>query len=617
MIALIASTQLFAQADDEDDEIFELTPFSLEPGYLGVTPGGAQDVAYFRQMFSEGDLPDATTFTAEGLFSEHDLPLAFSGGCSELVCIAGEAMQAPILAVPGSQYLAQIGFSSGIKVEDYQRQPLNLVMVIDKSGSMSGHPLALVKQSLLEMLEHLNEQDQLTIVLYGDRSHVHMPLTRATRKNREQIMTAIHEIQSAGSTNMEEGLKVGYSEALASARDFSGITRVVLFTDENPNVGETDAESFMGMARAASRKGVGLTTIGVGTIFDADLGQKIASVRGGNLFFFPDSDNMVRKFREEFTLMMAEAAYDVQILFKPAKGLKIVGLYGLPGDLVKWEGDTLSVTIETLFLSSNKGAIYLALAPDDANTALPRGAFIGRAELKYQVAGQRKIIESNFFIPLGDADSVGLGLRRGHYLVNEFASIQAALNQVHTNRRSEEAYQSMAALAKLFQNSEDSALAKEKELVMELTRTLAFQSGHRDTYLPDAPQALKTLTGTWALEPDQLDGFDSERVLYLFGENQKVHLRIWPIGYATLYDQTGLTRIGNFPLRFDDEKLILEMQGEEIECSVKSHNAKVQLTAKWRDKKLKATLKPVSPDQLLDETKTGTERDPVTGLPRS
>ncbi|MFY0531203.1 vWA domain-containing protein [Nannocystis pusilla] len=151
------------------------------------------------------------------------------------------------------QYLAQLGFSSGLDPKTFKRAPLNLVAVIDKSGSMSGQPLDLVRESLYRVLDQLGPDDQLSIVLYGDRAHVHMSPTAA--KDKRAIAARIAGIESAGSTAMEEGLQVGYDLARRSGHGFKGTTRVMLFTDERPNVGATDKQSFMGMARDASRGG--------------------------------------------------------------------------------------------------------------------------------------------------------------------------------------------------------------------------------------------------------------------------------------------------------------------------------------------------------------------------
>ena len=81
---------------------------------------------------------------------------------------------------------------------------------------------------------------------------------------KEAAKQGVLKLRAGGSTYMEAGLTLGYELARESSRSFAGNTRVMLFTDERPNVGRTHKDSFMGMARDASQQGVGLTTIGVG-----------------------------------------------------------------------------------------------------------------------------------------------------------------------------------------------------------------------------------------------------------------------------------------------------------------------------------------------------------------
>src|SRR5690606_36004123 len=131
--------------------------------------------------------------------------------------------------------------------------------VVDRSGSMDGQPLALVKDSLLDLLDRLSPEDQLSVVTYGSDVRVDLNPTRTSPGNRERIRTAIHNIESYGYTNMEAGMKEGFKVASKSLKNFEGVTRVMLFTDEQPNVGRTDDGSFMSLARQASADGIGLT----------------------------------------------------------------------------------------------------------------------------------------------------------------------------------------------------------------------------------------------------------------------------------------------------------------------------------------------------------------------
>lgn len=445
---------------------------------MGATPGGAQDIAFFRDRVAAGEIPHPNTFTPEGLFSEHDLPLTTRTKCAQTLCATGEAMATGLLVQPEVRWLAQLGFSSGLDPKTFKRSPVHLVAVIDKSGSMSGQPLDLVKESLLKVLTQLGPDDELSIVLYGDRSHVYMQPTAV--RDRAAIGRQIRGIESAGSTNMEEGLAVGF--ALANKHKFAGSTRVMLFTDERPNVGNTAAGGFMAMARDASRAGVGMTTVGVGVQFGAELATAVSSVRGGNLFFFPDAGKMQKVFEEEFDTMVTELAYDMQLEVRPAKGLKIAGVYGIPGKALKWiDGGAISLSIETIFLSRKKGAIYIALGSDTGpglpETQVALGGGVASVKLDYRDRSG-KLVQSQVALPTVAVDAASVGLVRGRLLVDQATSLTRAATLHHEKNDQEGAYQTVHALAGIYRQTVDASLADERTLVFNLERTLARLSGH-------------------------------------------------------------------------------------------------------------------------------------------
>lgn len=448
---------------------------------MGVTAGGAQDIAHFRDRVKDGQIPHPAVFTPEGLFSEHDLPLTSSDPCGQLLCALGQATDARFIVQPEVRYLGQLGFSTNVDASKFQRPHLNLVAVIDKSGSMSGQ-LELVKDSLHEVVRQMDADDQLTIVLYGSTTHVHLRTTPITGKTEKKVHKAIDAIVSEGSTAMEDGLKLGLAEAKRSGRHFSGSTRVMLFTDERPNVGRTDAGSFMSMAESASKGGVGMTTIGVGVQFGAELATKISSVRGGNLYFFPDRKEMMRVFEAELDTMVAELAHDVHLRFEPAKGMKLAGIYGIPGEKLQWaKGGALEVDVATMFLSRKDGAIYVAVAPD-GSSSLPRskvaeGDPIASVAVSYTPrAGKREHTRAELTAVRPSMASVGLS--RGLLLVDQVTTLKEATRKHHEDNDQEGAYQLVHALASSFRGLGDHDMEPERTLVMELESQLAKLSGH-------------------------------------------------------------------------------------------------------------------------------------------
>jgi len=132
---------------------------------MGATPGGAKDIDYARDRIAAGEIPHASTFTPEGLFSQHDLPLPSTRACNQILCLSAAATKADLISQPEVRHLAQLGFASNLDPKTWHRAPLNLVAVVDKSGSMSGQPLDTVKASLRQVVSQMTDMDQLSIVL--------------------------------------------------------------------------------------------------------------------------------------------------------------------------------------------------------------------------------------------------------------------------------------------------------------------------------------------------------------------------------------------------------------------------------------------------------------------
>ena len=530
--------------DENEEEIYQLSPFTVEAsadvGYratstlagtrintnladigsaisivtaeflsdLGATVGGAQDINLMRHLVAEGYIPPAAAFTPEGLFSQHDLPLDGKAQPGHLIDIVAQATRFSSPDQPATEALVQLGFTSGIDAATFKPKPLNLVAVVDRSGSMSGKPIELVRQSLLQVVSQLGREDQLSIVLYGHSTHIHLPPTRVTISARDSITKSIQQISSSGSTYMEAGLKLGYALARQTADGFPGATRVMLFTDEQPNVGRSDPESFAAMAEEAALDGIGLTTIGVGAHFGAELAEKISSVRGGNLFFFPDLDTMQETFRKDFDTMALELAHNLVLTIAPRPGIAITGLYGIPGDAVSWGDDgSLTLRIATIFASRNKGAIFFGLgtAPNRPSLAAaqPKDP-LATVSISYIQADNDAERRSTIDVALAHPRDIQPGLAKGAFLVEQYAAMRLATQLVEADCH-QDAYQTLARFARRQIPFDDEALEREKELVSDLADLVWAECETRDLDPETAPADLrptpKGLPGEWRQIP--------------------------------------------------------------------------------------------------------------------
>ncbi|MFA6117236.1 MAG: VWA domain-containing protein [Sphingomonas sp.] len=500
-LPLAASAQDASQnKDDEDYSDVVVTG-------MKVRQGGAQDIKHFRSVADEVGMPRPESLTAEGLMGEHDLTLPVSKACAQLFCLVSEAMPA---ALPGrdDRLFVGLGFASNIDEAKWRRAPVDLIAVIDKSGSMSGEPLALVRASLRQIVEQMRNGDRLGIVLYGDTAAVYLQPTDYAG-NREALLKAIDSIESAGSTYMEAGLKVGYGAAFAEALRFSGNTRMMLFTDEQPNVGRTDAESFMTMASDASKRGIGLTTIGVGVQFDASLATKVSSVRGGNLFFIANDADVKTTFEGQFDTMVSELAHDLQMTMKPAPGYRISGVFGVPDGVMEQAPEgAITITVPTVFLSTNGGGIFATLAKSEARADLPeaplaQGAPLMEVSLGYHMAANGAIGSDRIAIAV-PGTTPSAPLRQAHLLIDEYLAMRAATIAFHRDNNPKRAFALLDGLSTRLRDSGLPGMAVEEKLAGDMRSRAAFYAG----YAGELPKTLKHLAvvGNWEIV--QANGFE-------------------------------------------------------------------------------------------------------------
>lgn len=118
------------------------------------------------------------------------------------------ALERSVVAFEAQEFRAVLSVVAPHEQGD-QRAPLNLVAVLDKSGSMQGEKIRLVKQTMIFMLRYLCEKDSLGIVEYGSDVKVTCPLTRCDAAGRERLKAAVEKIQISGQTNLSGGLLKG------------------------------------------------------------------------------------------------------------------------------------------------------------------------------------------------------------------------------------------------------------------------------------------------------------------------------------------------------------------------------------------------------------------------
>ncbi len=205
-------------------------------------------------------------------------------------------------------------------VDPRERKPAHLTFVIDVSGSMAKeNRLGLVKRSLAMLVEKLDERDTIGVVVYGTNGR--RVLAPTSVANRERILAAIEPLTPEGSTNLQDGLDLGYEMATESfVRGASN--RVVLCTDGVANTGVTEADSLLARIRNEAKRGIDMMALGfgMGNYNDALL-QRLADEGNGQYAYIDDLGEARAFFLRKLTSVLEVVARDAkaQVEWNPAR----------------------------------------------------------------------------------------------------------------------------------------------------------------------------------------------------------------------------------------------------------------------------------------------------------
>jgi Ca-activated chloride channel family protein len=181
------------------------------------------------------------------------------------------------------------------------RPPVNLAIVVDRSGSMSGAKLATAKRAVAEAIARLQPTDRFSVVVYDDKVDVVIASTPATGEALRAALERLEQIDARGSTDLGGGWLRGCEQVAGHLMD-QGVNRCLLLTDGLANVGITDPAELATHAAELRARGVSTSTFGVGNDFDERLLADLADAGGGHFYYISD----VAQIRDAITSEVGE-----------------------------------------------------------------------------------------------------------------------------------------------------------------------------------------------------------------------------------------------------------------------------------------------------------------------
>ncbi len=284
-------------------------------------------------------------------------PSRHHGGDGAILKVSGHLIQKKVLQ--GSD--GTVGLNLTLQTaalpatDDGNARNVDMVIVLDRSGSMKGRKIEDARRAVLELLSSLSAQDRFALITYSDGVDIVSSLSNVTDVNRDRIASAVGTMRAGGGTNLGAGLQAGIDTLMAANR-YTNAAKVILISDGLANKGLTDVKSLSDIAAVAVEKEFAVSTVGVGLEFNEHLMTAIADRGIGSYYYLENPAAFAEVFQKEFYNAQTAAVTGVKIEIPKDSGITLVDASGYPiadqnGHRVFYPGNLRSGQTRHLFLT--------------------------------------------------------------------------------------------------------------------------------------------------------------------------------------------------------------------------------------------------------------------------
>lgn len=284
-----------------------------------------------------------------------------AAGFAKAITLAIETDKPVMLA--GEKQLAylRVGLTGCTAEILKERAPVNVAIVIDKSGSMSGRKIEKAKEAAILALHRLKSTDIVSIILYDSDIEVLVPATKLTKKR--DVIRKIRQINAGGSTALYAGVQNGADEV----RKFlskQNVNRIVLLSDGMANVGPDSPTALGTLGANLVDEGISVTTIGLGLGYNEDLMSQLAYKSDGGHYFAETADELASVFDDELGRALSVVAQEVHIEIICGEGMRPVRILGREGAI---KDRTVNLDIQNIYSEHEKYVILEVEIPTQSN----------------------------------------------------------------------------------------------------------------------------------------------------------------------------------------------------------------------------------------------------------
>lgn len=293
---------------------------------------------------------------------------------AKLVTVGVDMSHPVIPANQTTTAYVEISLTGATMPRTLERPPVNLAIVLDKSGSMSGAKIQEARNAAIAAVNMLAPDDIVSIVTYDSTVSVIVPATKAS--DRAAIIGAIQQIQPGGSTALFGGVSKGAHEV----RKFfqaNRVNRIILLSDGLANQGPSSPAELGALGRSLGSEGITVSTIGLGLDYNEDLMTQLALNSDGNHMFAENATDVARAFQRELGDALSVVAQDIEIEFVCGTGVRPVRVLGRDAEI---SGNRMRMSMNQLYAEQKK---FIVLEVEVPATESSVNRAIGRARVNF------------------------------------------------------------------------------------------------------------------------------------------------------------------------------------------------------------------------------------------
>lgn len=270
-----------------------------------------------------------------------------------------------------------------------QRSPVNVSIVIDKSGSMQGDKIEQARNAAIQAVDRMRDTDIVSVIAYDSSVTVVVPATKAS--DREMIKTKIRSISASGNTALFAGVSKGAAE-LRKFLDEKMVNRVILLSDGLANVGPKTPSELEELGQSLIKEGISVSTMGLGLGYNEDLMSRLAVASSGNHVFIEDAENLVQVFQNEFDDVLSVVAQSLVIKAELAEGIRPVKVLNYPSNDIT--GQQVRIDLGQLYSRQERYFVVEVEVPDGEKDAAQQLAEVSLEYMNMHTETEDKLTSS-------------------------------------------------------------------------------------------------------------------------------------------------------------------------------------------------------------------------------